>query len=89
MFPLAEVLLVVEGEKVLAVFELLEKRGMILQGSVTLEEEALLFSDASLVSWYSWDPFSLLGWTRGHRQSFWYFWSWMICQFADITIKAL
>jgi len=62
MFPLAEVLLVVEGETVLAVSELLEKRGMILQGSVTLEEEgALLFSDASLVTWYSWDPFSLLG----------------------------
>jgi len=62
MFPLAEVLLVVEGETVLAVSELLEKRGMILQGSVTLaEEEALLFSNASLVTWYSWDPFSLLG----------------------------
>jgi len=90
MFPLAEVLLVVEEETVLAVSELLEKRGMILQGSVTLEEEeALLFSDASLVTWYSWDPFSLLGWTGGHRQSFWYFWSLPICQFADITIKVL
>ena len=71
MFPLAEVLLVVEGEMVLAVSELLEKREMILQGLVTLEEEeALLFSDASLVTWYSWDPFSLLGWTGGHQQSF-------------------
>jgi len=56
------------------VSELLEKRGTILQGSVTLEgEEVLLFSDASLVIWYSWDPFSLLGWTGGHRQLFWYF----------------
>jgi len=53
--PLAEVLLagallVVEGEKVLAVSELLGKKGMILLGSETLgEEEALLFSGASLV----------------------------------------
>jgi len=46
---LAGVLLATEGEMALAVSELLEKRGMILLGSVTLEEEeALLFSDASL-----------------------------------------
>jgi len=84
----AEVLLVVEGETVLVVSELLEKRGTILQGSVTLEEEeTLLFSDASLVTWYSWQRFSLLGWTGGHRQSSWYFWSLPICQFVDITIK--
>ena len=71
---LAGVLLVAEGETALVVSELLEKRGTILQGSVTLEgEEVLLFSDASLVIWYSWDPFSLLGWTGGHRQLFWYF----------------
>ena len=39
---------------VLVVSELLEKRGMIPPGSVTLEEEeALLFSNASLVFWYS------------------------------------
>ena len=80
----------VEGETVLVVSELQDKRGMILQGSVTLEEEeALLFSDTSLVTWYCWDPFSLLGWTGGHRQSFWYFWYLPICQFADRTIKVL
>jgi len=85
---LAGVLLVVEEETVLVVSELLEKRGMILQGSVTLEEgEALLFSGASLVTWYSWDPFFLVGWTGGHRQS--YFWSLPICQFANTTMKVL
>jgi len=48
---LAGVLLVAEEETVLVVSELLEKRGTILQGSVTLEEgEALLFSDTSLVT---------------------------------------
>jgi len=84
-----EVLLVAEVETVLVVSELLTKKGMIPLESVTLGEEALLFSDASLVTWYSWDPFSLLGWTGGHRQSFWYFWSLPICQFVDITIKVL
>ena len=78
MFLLAEVLLarvllfgvllVAEEEMVLVVSELLEKKGMILPGSVTLEEgEALLFSGASLVIWYSWNLFSLVDWTRGHR----------------------
>ena len=82
---LAGFLLVAEEETVLVVSELLEKRGTILQGSVTLEErEALLFSDASLMTWYSWDLFSLVGWTGGHRQS--YFWSLPICQFADTTM---
>jgi len=48
---LAGVLLVAEEETVLVVSKLLEKREKILQGSVTLEEgEALLFSDASLVT---------------------------------------
>jgi len=91
MFPLAEVLLAVEGETTLAASELLEKKGMILQGSVILEEEeeALLFSGASLVTWYSWGPFSLLGWTGGHQQPFWYFWSLPICQSADATIRVL
>jgi len=52
----AEVLLVAEVETVLVVSELLVKKGMIPLESVTLgEEEALLFSDASLVTWYSWD----------------------------------
>jgi len=56
---LAGALLVVEGEMVLAVSELLEKKGMILLGSETLgEEEALLFFGASLVIWYSWNLFS-------------------------------
>ena len=74
----------------LVVSELLEKKGMILPGSVTLEEEeALLFSDASLVTWYSWGPFSLVGWTGGHRQPLWRFWSWPICEFADTIMKVL
>ena len=64
------VLLVTEEEIMLVVSELLEKRGMIPPESVTLEEEeALLFSSASLVFWYSWNLFSLVGWTGGHRQS--------------------
>jgi len=85
-----KVLLVVEVEMVLVVSELLAKKGMIPLESVTLgEEEVLLFSDASLVTWYSWDPFSLLGWTGGHWQLFRYFWSLPICQFANITIKVL
>ena len=87
MFLLAEVLLagvllfgvlVAVDKMVLVVSELLEKRGMIPPGSMTLEEgEALLFSGASLVIWYSWNLFSLVGWTGGHRQS--YFWSLTIC----------
>jgi len=98
MFLLAEVLLarvllfgvllVAEGQMVLVVCKLLEKRGMIPPGSVTSEEgKALLFSSASLVIWYSWNLFSLVGWTRGHRQS--YFWSLPICQCADTTMKVL
>jgi len=98
MFLLAEVLLagillfgvllVIEQEMVLVVSEPLEKRGMIPPGSVTLEEgEALLFSGASLVFWYSWNLFSLVGWTRGHQQS--YFWSLLMCQYADTTMKVL
>jgi len=75
---LAGVLLAAEEEMVLAVSGLLEKKGMILPGSVTLEEgEALLFSGASLVIWYSWNLFSLVDWTRGHRQL--YFWSLPMC----------
>ena len=46
---LAEVLLVVEGEMVLSLSGLLQKKGMNLLGSEALEEEeALLFSSASL-----------------------------------------
>jgi len=51
-------LLVVEGEMVLAVSGLREKKGMILLGSETSEEEeALLFSGASLVIWLLLEPF--------------------------------
>jgi len=87
---LSGVLLVAKEETALAVSELLEKTGTILQGSVTLEgEEALLFSYTSLVIWYSWGPFSLLGCTGGHQQSFWYFWSLPICQCAVTTMEVL
>jgi len=62
------VLLVAEEEMMLVVSGLLEKRGMIPSESVTLEEEeALLFSGTSLVVLYSWNLFSLVGWTGGHR----------------------
>jgi len=59
--PLAEallfgVILMAEEEMVFVVSGLLEKKGMILLGSETLEEEeALLFSGASLVISYSWN----------------------------------
>jgi len=79
------VLLVAEEEMMLVVSQLLEKREMIPPGSATLEEEALLFSDASLVFWYSWSLFSSVGWTGGHRKS--YLWSLPICQYADTTMK--
>ena len=85
---LAGALLVVEGEMVLAVSGLLEKKGMILLGSETLgEEEALLFSGASLVIWYSWNLFSSVDWTGGHRQS--YFWSLPMYRCADTTMRSL
>jgi len=90
MFPLAEALLFgvlpVAEEMVLVVSGLLEKRETIPLGSVTLEEgEVLLFSGASLAVWYSWDLFSSVGWTGGHRQSC--FWSLPMCQCADTTIR--
>jgi len=67
---LAGVLLVAEEEMVLVVCELPEKKGMILLESETLgEEEALLFSGASLVIWYSWNLFSSVDWTGGHQHS--------------------
>jgi len=98
MFLLAEVLLagvilfgvllIAEERMVLVVSELLKKREMIPPGLATLEEEeALLFSDASLVFWYSWSHSSLVGWTGGHRQS--YFWSLPMCQCVDTTMKVL
>jgi len=98
MFLLAEVLLpgvlpfgvllVAKEEMVLVVSGLLEKKGMILLGSDTLgEEEALLFSGASLVIWYSWNLFSSVDWTGGQRQS--YFWSLPMYRCADTTIRSL
>jgi len=84
----AGALLVVEGEMVLVVSGLLEKKGMILLGSETLgEEEALLFSGASLVIWYSWNIFSSVDWTGGHQQS--YFWSLPMYRYADTAMKSL
>jgi len=76
VFPLAEVplagvllfgvLLVAEKEIVSAAYGLLEEKGMILLGSEMLEEEkALLFSDALLAIWYSWNLFSSVDWTGG------------------------
>jgi hypothetical protein len=82
------VLLVAEEEMVSAVSGLLEKKGMILLESETLgEEKALLFSDALLVIWYSWTLFSLVDWTGGHRQS--YFWSLPMYRCADTTVRRL
>jgi len=80
MFLLAKVLLVgvlllgvplvAKEGMVHVVSELLEEREMIPPESVTLEgEKALLFSSASFVFWYSWNLFSLVDWTGGHRQS--------------------
>jgi len=84
---LREVLLVAE-EKVSAVSELLEKKGMILLGSKILgEEEALLFSSALLVIWYSWSLSSSVDWTEGHRQS--NFWSLPMYWYAGTTIRSL
>ena len=81
MFLLAEVplagvlplgvLLVTEEKMESAVSEFLEEKGMILLGSEILgEEKALLFSGASLVTWYSWNLVSLVDWIGGHRQSY-------------------
>jgi hypothetical protein len=81
-------LLVVEEETVLVVSGLLEEKGMILLGSEILgEEKALLFSSALLVIWYSWNLFSSVDWTGGHRQS--YFWSLPMYQCADTTERSL
>ena len=73
---------------VLALSVFLEKREKILpESEIPGEEEALLFSGASLVIWYSWNLFSSVGWTGGYRQS--YFSSLPMCQYADTTIKVL
>jgi len=63
------VLFVTEEEMESVVFGFLEKRGMILLGLETLgEEKASLFSGALLVIWCSWNLFSSVDWTGGHRQ---------------------
>jgi len=85
---LFELLLVVEEETVLVVSGLLEEKGMNLLGSEILGEgKALLFSSALLVIWYSWNLFSLVDWTWGHRQS--YFWSLPMYRCADTTVTNL
>jgi len=82
------VLLVAEEKMVSVVSGLLETKGMILLGSETLgEEEALLFSSASLVIRYSWNLFSSVDWTGGHRQS--YFWSLPMYRCADTIMRSL
>ena len=59
MSLLAEVLLAVEVETVLAVSGLLVKKGTIPNESVTLEEEeAMLSSSVLLVTWCFWGLFS-------------------------------
>ena len=60
MFLVAEVLLVVKVETVVAVSKLLVKKEKILHESVTLDEEekAVLSSDILLVTWCSWGLFS-------------------------------
>jgi len=62
------VLLVTEEEMESAESGFLEKKGMILLGLEILgEEKASLFSGALLVIWYSWNLFSSIDWTWGHR----------------------
>jgi len=81
------VLLVTEEEMESAVSGFLEKRGMILLESEILgEEKALLFSGALLVIWYSWNLFSSVDWTGGHRQSC--FWSLPMYRCADTTVRS-
>jgi len=60
MSLLADVLLAAEVETVLAMFELLVKKGTIPRESVTLEEEveALLSFGVLLVTWCFWGLFS-------------------------------
>jgi len=65
------VLLVAEEEMVSALSGLLEKKGMtLLESEILGEEKALLFSGALLVIWYSWNLFSSVDWTGGHRRSY-------------------
>ena len=56
-----------EEEMVLVVSGFLEKEKIPLGLETLGEEKVLLFSGALLVPWCSWHPFSLVGWTGGHR----------------------
>jgi len=76
------VLLVVEGEMVLAVSVFLEKKERIPPELEIPEEEGeLLLSGALFVLWYSWHLFSSAGWTGGHRHLC--FWSLPMHWYAD------
>jgi len=55
------------GEMVLAVSGLLEKKGKTPLGLEIPEEGELPLFGVSFRPWYSWHPFSLAGWTGGHR----------------------
>ena len=78
-----EVLLVAEGEMVLAVSVFLEKREKILpELEIPGEEEALLLSGALFVLWYSRHLFSSADWTWGHRHLC--FWFLPMCRCADV-----
>jgi len=77
-----EVFLAAEGEMVLAVSVFLEKMEKILPELEKMEEEALPFSDALFVLWYSWHLFSSADWTGGHRHLC--FWSLPMRRCADI-----
>ena len=79
------VLLVAEKEVVPAVFGFLEKREKIPPGSVILEEEVLLSSDALPEIWYSWHLFSSADWTGGHRHLC--FWSLPMRRYANTKME--
>jgi len=82
------VLLVTEGEMESAESGFLQKKGMILLGFEILgEEKASLFFGVLLVIWYSWNLFSSVDWTGGHRQS--YFWSLPMYRCTGTTVRSL
>jgi len=74
--------LAAEGEMILAVSVLLEKKEKIPLGlEIPEEERALLLSGALLVLWCSWHPFSSADWTGGHR--YFCFWPLPMRRSAD------
>ena len=76
-----EVLLAAEGEMVLVVPVLLEKKERIPpELEIPEEEGVLLLFDALFVLWYSWQLSSSVGWTRGHRH--FHFWSLPMRRYA-------